>query len=183
MRSLLFPTLVVLVVAPGCFCQSRDEKLKAAEDQGNLLVATKSKLLKGAGEALKKEGKEAVETVTEGTGELVKGIGEGVEKGLKAVKVKLDESVAANGIGLTRAARGEDGTKAHTVTAYVTFEKAFTGTLELRAYDSADAEVGRVKLEVTEKESGAHYVDFTFDERTPLLTAAYVQLRATPKAP
>ena len=155
MRSLLFPALVVLVVAPGCFCQSREEKLKAAEDQGNLLVATKSKLLKGAGEALKKEGKEAVETVTEGTSELVKGIGEGVEKGLKAVKVKLDESVAANGIGLTRAARGEDGTKAHTVTAYVTFEK----------------------------ESGAHYVDFTFDERTPLLTAAWVQLRVTPKAP
>lgn len=178
MRTLL---LVPLVLATGCFCMSREEKLQKAEDEGNLLVATKAKLLKGAGEAAKKEGKEAAETVMEGTGEVFKGLGEGVEKGLKAVKVKLDESVAGNGIGVTRAARGEEGTQAHTVTAYVTFEKAFTGTLELRAYDSGDAEVGRVKVESDEKESGAHYIDFTFDPRTPLLTAAYVQLRATPK--
>lgn len=181
--SRLALVLIPFIVLPGCFCMSREEKLKKAEDEGNLLIATKAKLLKGAGEAAKKEGKEAAETVFEGTGEVVKGIGEGVEKGLKAVKVKLDESVAANGIGVTRAARAEEGTAAHTVTAYVTFEKAFTGTLELRAYGTDDAEVGRVKVEVTEKESGAHYVDFTFDQRTPLLTAGYVQLRVTPKAP
>jgi hypothetical protein len=88
-----------------------------------------------------------------------------------------------SGVGVTRAARGEQGTAAHTVTAYITFEKPFKGTLELRAYDATDAEVGRVKVEVDEKESGAHYVDFTFDPRTPLLTAPYTQLRATPKAP
>ncbi len=171
------------IVLSGCLCQSREEKLKAAEDEGNLLMATKAKLIKGVGEAVKKEGKEAAETVAEGTGEVVKGLGSGIQKGLKEIKVKTDESVAANGLGVTRAARGEDGTAAHTVTAYVTFEKAFTGVLELRAYDDKDLEVGRVKVEATEKESGAHYVDFTFDQRTPLLTAGYVQLRATPKAP
>jgi hypothetical protein len=181
MRSRLLLVLVPFVVLPGCFCMSREEKLKKAEDEGNMLVAMKAKVLKGAGEAAKKEGKEAAETVIEGTGEVVKGMGEGFEKGLKQIKVKLDESVASNGIGVTRATRAEDGTAAHTVTAYVTFEKAFSGTLELRAYDSGDAEVGRVKVEANEKESGAHYVDFTFDPRTPLLTTAYVQLRATAK--
>lgn len=180
---LLLVSLAVLVVAPGCFCQSREEKLNAAEDQGNLLVATKARLLKGAGEAVKKEGKDAVETLTEGTGQVVKGIGEGVEKGFKAVKVKLDESAASNGIAVTRAVYGEEGTKSHTVTAYVTFEKAFSGVLELRVYDGTEAEVGRAKVDVTEKESNAKYVDFTFDERTPLLTASGAQLRVTPKAP
>lgn len=181
MRTL--QVVAVAVLASGCLCKSREEKLQAAEEEGNLLAATKAKLIKGVGEAVKKEGKEAAETVVEGTGEVVKGIGQGLEKGLMAVKVKADESLATHGVAVTRAARGEQGTAAHTVTAYVTFEKAFKGTLELRAYDATDAEVGRAKVEVDEKESGAHYVDFTFDPRTPLLTAPYTQLRATPKAP
>jgi hypothetical protein len=175
--------LAVAVSTSGCLCRSREEKLKAAEEEGNLLVATKAKLLKGVGEAVKKEGKEAAEVVAEGTGEVVKGLGSGFEKSLKTVTVKADASLAPAGIAATRAARGEDGTAAHTVTAYITFDKAFTGTLELRAYDAAEAEVGRVKVDVDEKESGAHYVDFTFDARTPLMSAPYVQLRATPKAP
>lgn len=179
----LLATVTAAVLLSGCLCRSREEKLQAAEDEGNLLMATKAKLLKGAGEAMKKEGKEAMETVAEGTGQVVKGVGSGLEKGFKTMVVKVDESIAANGLGITRTVRGEEGTKAHTVTAYITFEKAFTGVLELRAYDDKDQEVGRVKLDQTEKESGAHYVDFTFDERTPLLTAAYVQLRATVKAP
>lgn len=182
MRTLVLATAVVLLGA-GCFCQSREEKLKAAEDEGNLLVATKAKLLKGAGEAVKKEGKEAAQTLAEGTGEVVKGVGEGIEKGFMAVKFKLDESAAANGVGVTRAARAESGTAEHTVTVYVTFEKALSGVLEMRAYDASDVEVGRVKVSVDEKESGAHYIDFTFDPRTPLLTAGYVSLRVTPKAP
>ncbi|MDP1827442.1 MAG: hypothetical protein Q8L48_29500 [Archangium sp.] len=174
---------VTAVLLAGCFCKSREEKLKDAEDEGNLLVATKAKLLKGAGEAVKKEGKEAAETIAEGTGEVFKGLGKGIEKGLMEVKIKPHESVAANGLGLTRAARGEEGTAKHTITAYVTFEKAFAGSLELRAYDSEDREVGRSKLDSDEKESGAKYLDFTFDERTPLMTAGHFELRATPKQP
>lgn len=177
-------TIVVTAVAlTGCFCKSREEKLQAAEDEGNLLVATKAKLLKGAGEAVKKEGKEAAETVAEGGGELLKGFGTGIQKGLLEVKLRPHESVAANGLGVTRAARGEEGTKAHTVTAYVTYEKAFGGALEMRVYDAENREVGRAKVDADEKESGAKYVDFTFDERTPLLSADHFELRATPKQP
>src|SRR4249919_3566026 len=126
MRTLILALTAISISA--CCCQSREEKLKAAEDEGNLLVATKAKLLKGAGEAVKKEGKEAAQTIAEGGGELVKGLGTGIEKGLMEVKFTPHESVAANGLGISRAARGEDGTAKHTVTAYVTFEKSFTGT-------------------------------------------------------
>ena len=164
-----------------CCCQSREEKLKAAEDEGNLLIAAKARLLKGAGESLKKEGKEAAETLAEGGGSLVKGLGTGIEKGLMEVKFTPHESVARNGLGVSRAARGEQGTARHTVTAYVTFEKGFNGTLEMRAYDVQDREVGRSKIDTTEAESGAKYVDFTFDERTPLMTAGHFELRATLK--
>lgn len=177
----LLALTLTAVALTGCFCKSREEKLKAAEDEGNLLVATKAKLIKGAGEALKKEGKEATETVAEGGGELIKGLGTGIQKGLLEVKLKPHESVAANGLGVTRAARGEEGTKKHTVTAYVTYEKGFTGSLEMRVYDAEDREVGRTKVEADEKEGGAKYVDFTFDERTPLLSAGHFELRATPK--
>lgn len=181
MRLLIIAVTAVSLSA--CCCKSREEKLKAAEDEGNLLVATKAKLLKGAGEAVKKEGKEAAETIAEGTGEVVKGLGKGIEKGLMEVKVSPHETMAANGLGITRAARGENGTAAHTITAYITFEKGFGGTLELRAYDTEDREVGRSKLDTDEKESGAKYLDFTFDERTPLMTAGRFELRATPKTP
>jgi hypothetical protein len=179
----LTTVLLSALVLSSCFCRSREEKLQAAEDEGNLLVATKAKLLKGAGDALKKEGKEATQTVAEGGGELIKGLGTGFEKSLLEVKLKPHESVAANGLGVTRAARGEEGTKKHTVTAYVTYEKGFSGKLEMRVYDAEDREVGRTIVESDEKDSGAKYVDFTFDERTPLLTAGHFELRATPKAP
>jgi hypothetical protein len=181
MRTLILAFTAISLSA--CCCQSREEKLKAAEDEGNLLVATKAKLLKGAGEAVKKEGKEAAETIAEGTGEVVKGLGTGIEKGLMEVKFSPHESIAANGLGVSRAARGEQGTAQHTITAYVTFEKAFKGTIEMRAFDGENREVGRSKVDSDEKESGAKYVDFKFDERTPLMTAGHFELRATPATP
>ena len=181
MRLLIFAVTAVSLSA--CCCQSREEKLKSSEDEGNLLIATKARMLKGAGEAVKKEGQEAAETIAEGTGEVVKGLGKGIQKGLMEVKVNPHETMAANGLGITRAARGEQGTAQHTITVYVTFEKGFEGVLEMRAYDSENREVGRSKLESMEKDSGAKYIDFTFDERTPLMTASRFDLRATPKTP
>jgi hypothetical protein len=175
------PLLILAVVASSCFCKSREEKLKDAEEEGNLLVATKAKLLKGAADAVKKEGKEAAESLAEGTGEVVKGIGTGIEKSLKEVKLGSNETLAAAGLSATRATRGEDGTAAHTVTVYVTFDKAWAGALELRAFDAEDREVGRVKVDVEEKSSNARYVDFVFDPRTPLLTAGRFEIRAAPK--
>jgi hypothetical protein len=172
--------VVALAALTLCACKSREEKLQAAENEGNLLVATKAKLLKGAAEAVKKEGKEAAETLAESTGEVVKGLGAGIEKGYKEVKLEAHESLAPQGLTVTRAARGEEGTAANTITVYMSFEKAWSGTVELRAYDVAGREVGRAKTELAEKASNARYVDFRFDPRTPLLTATKFDVRATP---
>jgi hypothetical protein len=174
MRRLTALLVLTLTVAG---CKSREEKLQAAEDEGNLLVATKAKLIKGAGEALKQEGKEAASVVTEGTGELVKGVGTGFDKSLGQVKLAVHQELGPKGIGATRAARGEKVAGAHAITVYVTLDKPYSGPLELRAYDSANLEIGRTKVTVDEKESTAKYVDFQFDPRTPLLTADHVELR------
>ncbi|MCA2980093.1 MAG: hypothetical protein INH41_18265 [Myxococcaceae bacterium] len=176
-----FAAVVALAALTLTACKSREEKLKAAEDEGNLLVATKAKLLKGAAEAVKKEGKEAAQTLAESTGEVVKGLGTGIEKGFKEVTLDVHESLAPQGLTVTRATRGEEGTAAHTITVYMSFEKGWTGTVELRAYDVAGREVGRAKTELAEKEANARYVDFRFDPRTPLLTATKFDVRATPK--
>lgn len=173
MVRFLVVSLVVIAVAG---CKSREEQLKAAEDEGNLLVAKKAKLLEGGGEALKKEGKAAAEKLAEGGGEVFKGLGKGFDKSLTEVKLEVVPELAPKGLGATRAARRESG-KTNVVTVYVTMEKAYTGPLELRAFDSEDKEVGRAKAEVDAKEGGAQYLDFEFDERTPLLTAGKFVLR------
>lgn len=172
----LLPVLMLCALS-ACLCKSREQQLQDAEDKGNLLAATKARLAKGVGEAMKKEGKEAAEKVTEGVGEMVKGVGAGVEKGLKEVQVAVHEDLSAKGVTTTRATRGESGTEAHSVTVYVTNEKAYAGTLELRAFDEKDQEVGRTQVELKEAVATAKYVDFTFDPRTPLLTAKRFELR------
>lgn len=166
---------LVLLAALGC--KSREEQLKAAEDEGNLLVAKKAKLLEGGGEALKHEGKQAAEKLAEGSGEVFKGLGKGFDKSIHEVKLEVGGDLAGKGIGATRAARKEGTDATHTVTVYVTLEKPYQGPLELRAYDPENKEIGRAKATVDEKESTAKYVDFAFDERTPILTAGHFTLR------
>jgi hypothetical protein len=174
MRHLAF-LLALTCLAAGC--KSREEKLQAAEDQGNLLVATKAKMAKGVGEALKNEGKEAAQTVTEGTGEVVKAVGAGFDKSLGQVKLSVHQELSPKGLGATRAARSTEGSSTHVITVYVTVDKPYAGPLELRAYDAANMEIGRAKVSLDEKESTARYVDFAFDPRTPLLTADHFELR------
>jgi hypothetical protein len=166
--------LVLTCVAAGC--KSREEKLQAAEDQGNTLAATKARMVKGVGEALKNEGKEAAQSVTEGTGEVVKAVGTGFDKSLGQVKFTVHADLGPKGINATRAARAEAAANQHAVSVYVMVDKAYTGPLELRAYDTANQEVGRAKVDLDEKSSTAKYVDFQFDPRTPLLTADHFEL-------
>lgn len=173
MRRIL-PLLALTLVCAGC--KSREEKLAAEEEKGNLLVAAKAKLAKGVGEALKNEGKEAAGVLSEGTGEVVKAVGGGFDKSLGQVKLAVDQGLAPKGIGATRAARNDRQAK-HAVSVYVTLDQPYAGSLELRAFDASNAEIGRSKLTLDEKEATAKYVDFEFDPRTPLLTADHFELR------
>lgn len=174
MRALV-PLLTLSLLVVGC--KSREEQLQSAEDQGNILAAKKAKLIEGVGKALKNEGKTAAETVSEGTGEVVKAVGKGFDKSLGQVKLTVATDATARGLGGTRAALNDKTTNRHGVTVYVTVDKPYTGPLELRAYDAEDQEIGRSRVQLEEKESTAKYVDFAFDERTPLLTAERFELR------
>lgn len=169
--------IVVAVTASLLACKSREEKLQSAEDQGNMLAATKAKVVEGVGKALKNEGSTAAQTLTEGTGEVVKAVGKGIDNSLEKVKLSVQADLAQKGVGATRAALNDKTEKRHGVTVYVTLDKPYAGPLELRAYDKEKLEIGRAKLTLDEKEPTAKYVDFAFDERTPLLTADHFELR------
>ncbi len=179
------PRLIVVVAVSALAlwgCKSKEEKLQAAEETGNTLTATKARLVKGVGEALQKEGKEAAEKVSQGVGEVVKGVGSGVEKGLLEVKLEVQAQLAAKGIAATRATRGDQGAQTHAVSVYLVLEKPVDASLELRAYDEQDREVGRTQVALKEATGTAKYVDFAFDPRTPLLTAKRFELRDVPGA-
>jgi hypothetical protein len=169
--------LVLVFAVSGCLCSSREEKLKKAEEQGNLLVAAKAKLAKGAGEALKKEGSEAAETVTEGAGEVVKAVGKGFEKSLRDVKLMVTGDLEAKGVKATRAARAADGANPHVVSVYLTLDRPFTGSLLLLSKGRDGQETGRATAKLEEKEATGKYLDFEFDPRTPLLTADHFELK------
>lgn len=175
MLRVLSVSVVSIVLLTGC--KSREEKLKAAEEEGNLLAATKARMVKGMGEALKTDGKDAVQSVSEGTGEMVKAAGSGFDKTLSQVKVAVVPALAEQGIGVTRASKHHDTSKSKAVTVYVLFDKPWSGKLELRAYDAEKLEVGRSVVNLDEKEPTAKYVDFAFDERTPLFSLENFELR------
>jgi len=73
-------------------CLSREEKEKKAEEEGGALVSIKSKLIKGAGDALKTDGKEALESASEGVSEAIKGITTGYDKSINQAKILADDS-------------------------------------------------------------------------------------------
>jgi hypothetical protein len=173
LRSSLVVAAAVLCLSG---CKSREEKLKAAEEEANLLASTKARLVKGVGEALKTEGKDAAKSVSEGTGDVVKAVGSGFDKSLSQVKVAVFPALAERGIGVTRASKRNAGQQ-KSVTVYVLFDKPYSGKLEMRAYDAEKLEVGRSVVTLDEKEPTAKYVDFTFDERTPLFQLENFELR------
>ena len=177
MRSTLLLVSVSALVFTASACKSREQQLQDAEDKGNLVAATKAKVVEGVGKALKNEGKDAAKTLTEGTGDVVKAVGQGFDNSLEQVKFTVDETLPNKGLNATRAALTSKEQTNHGVTVYVTVDKPYSGPLELRAFDAKNLEIGRSKVALEEKESTAKYVDFKFDERTPLLTADHFELR------
>ena len=74
-----------------------------------------------------------------------------------------------NYIQLGRAGKHyNDSTRKTDVIVYAIFQKDFKGKLLLKAFDKEKAELGRKTMEVNKKTEDAEYIDFEFDERTPL---------------
>ncbi|HTF80821.1 MAG TPA: hypothetical protein VL947_03815 [Cytophagales bacterium] len=169
--TLLILTTTLLLVS----CLSKEEKMQKAEEEGNTIVAIKSKFAKGVGDALKKEGKEASESLSEGVGEVVKGTSSGIDKSINQARVSALDSASFHSIfniGRTEKYFNEEH-KTKKVTIYLICNKDFKGKVKLKAYDSSQNEIGRSTIDVQIKEDEAQYFDFAFDNRTPLLQADF----------
>ena len=90
MRNLKLTAITASLTLLLASCLSTEEKKIKAEEEGNALVSIKSKLLKGAGDALKTDGKEALESASEGLGEAFKGLTSGYDKSINQAKVLSD---------------------------------------------------------------------------------------------
>lgn len=180
MMKTIICTLTVVSVLCLSSCLSKEEKLKKAEDEGNTVVAMKSKFIKGVGDALKKEGKEASESVSEGVGEVVKGTNSGLDKSLNTANVIPVDSVAfAKVLTIGRTEKFfSESEKTKRVSVYLISNKAYQGKVKLKAFDRNQKEIGRSVVDVSLKEDDAQYFDFKFDSRTPLLQAESFSIEA-----
>ncbi len=174
MRKLLV-LLCVLILAS---CKTKEEKMKEAEEEGHELVATKAKLIEGAGEALQKEGKSAIESATKGVGELVKGANSGITESLNVSSVVSEPTFEANFEDCKAEKKySSDTDKEKKVNIYLIAKKDFKGKLMMKAFNEDKKEIGRSSIEVTIKKDEAKYVDFSFDERTHLLQTDYFTIQ------
>lgn len=173
-KTFLFvASLSVLFLAS---CMSKDEKKQQAEDEGNILVETKARFIKGIGDGLKGEGKDAAESISEGAGEVYGGLNEGFDASLVKVTVKLDPRLDPF-VSLGRCGKhSNDSTQKTDLIVYTIFKQDYNGKLLVRALDKDNLEVGRATKTVNYKADQAEYVEFEFDKRTPINLVEYFTL-------
>ncbi|MGB1296400.1 MAG: hypothetical protein ACPG6V_13060 [Flavobacteriales bacterium] len=173
MKKIKFTFFNLLLLTLLTSCLTNEEKKVKAEEEGNAIVSIKSKLLKGVGDALKTDGKEALESVSEGIGEAFKGINSGYDKSINQAKVLSDSTfIKSFEIGRTEKFYN-DTTNLKKVTVYLISNKNFDRKLKLKAFDKSEKEIGRSSVSVKFNEDDAKFIDFKFDNRTPLLQAEY----------
>ena len=174
MRKISFVLGVLMLTS----CMSKEEKMKEAEEDGSELVAVKAKMVDGAGKALQKEGKQAIESATKGVSELIKGANSGINESVNYSKVISEPSFQANFEECKAEKKyGSDYEKTKKVNVYLIAKNDFKGKLILKAFDRDKKEIGRSNIEVSIKKDDAKYVDFSFDERTHLLQVEYFTIK------
>lgn len=171
--------LLVVTVAfalSGCCCKSKEEKLKAAEEAGDLAVSEKARVLKGMGNALDKEGAGAGESLAKGAARVVKSMGGGAMEGFNELTIRTSDALKASGLKAERAGIAAIDGKQNQVKVYVIFDKPFKGDLQLILRDKNDHEAGRSKITVDEPETGK-YVLFPFDPMTEWMGVVASELK------
>ncbi len=171
-------TLVIIAITSFLLtsCLSTEEKKEKAEEEGNAIVSIKSKLIKGAGDALKTDGKEALESASEGIGEAFKGITTGYDKSINQAKI-VSDSTFLNTFEIGRTEKiYSDTTNIKKVSVYLIANKSFDNKIKLKAFDQSDKEIGRSTKKVKIEEDDATFIEFEFDNRTPLLQADYFKI-------
>src|SRR5688572_9893407 len=172
-RLLIIATAFAL---SGCCCKSREEKLKAAEEAGDFAISEKARLIKGAGNALDKEGTVAGESVAKGAARVLKSVGGGAMDGFNELNIKTSAGLTGVGLKAERAGIAAVDGKANQVKVYVIFDKPYKGDLQLILRDKNDREAGRSKVTVDEPETGK-YVLFAFDPMTEWMGVTSSELK------
>jgi hypothetical protein len=170
--------IVVICMLTLVACKTKEEKMIEAKEDGNELVSTKAKLIEGVGDALQKEGKSAVESVTKGAGEIIKGANSGITESLNVSSVISQPSFKVNFEDCKAEKKYDSETdKSKKVSVYLIAKNDFKGKLILKAFNADKKEIGRSSIDIDIKKEDAKYVDFSFDERTHLLKTDYFTIQ------
>lgn len=140
-------------------CGKDEPKPSAAEEA--------VKVVSSAGDTLKDGGKDAAKNLTEGLGQVVKGVAQGVDSVDSDFKVEMDATAAKHELSAKRATISDHDKK--NVKVYFISKGKFEGELQLRAFDAKGEEIGRSgKLAGKLGADDAQYMEFQFDQATPL---------------
>ncbi len=156
---------------------------RTAEEKGRDLASNKLDMAQGAASALEERAQKLGTSVGHGVGDLVRGVGGGVDDVLHpTVAVELDASARAAGVDVTRASRGDDVAGRGVIVAHLTFASAFAGRLELRAFGADGTELGRGRMDETVdiEASAATDARFGFDAAVRLGTVKSYRLLTLP---
>lgn len=167
------PILVLIVVtAMLSSCLSSEEQKQKAEAEAREKTEKQISRAKGVGEALKETGNSAMESITEGVGEVIKGANKGFDKSFVSVEMRLSDG-AKSYFNATRTRIDTDTLGHQEIISYLTFDKECVGKLTMKLFDEDDQEVSRSVIQVDEQADEAKYVAFPFDQRTSFSLVKY----------
>ncbi len=128
-----------------------------------MLATSCKRVADGTKKAINKTG----QVVGEGSSEFVKGVSKGVETSMEC-EIELSPALSQKGVTFGRFTVGKDTNSRNNnkLTAYLVFEKDFSGNISAKVFDTKQAEYGRAMVAITAKKGEAKYADFVFDKRT-----------------
>ena len=158
--------LILLIAVSALSSCDREKRNKRAEEKGRSKTEKQASFIKGVGEGLKGAGKDAVQSVSEGIGEIAKGANEGFDNSFVKMNVEVVETLAPF-VTVSRCEVSKLDTVGNKgILVYTVFEQDFDGKLLLKAFDSSEQEIGRSLVTVKEEADKSRFIEFPFDERT-----------------
>jgi hypothetical protein len=173
-------TIMCLALAAAACSKSREEEIKEQQSMGAELIEDKAAMAKGAGEALKSDGKDSAAVLTEGIGNVLKGVADGVDRVESDYQISMHEGAVSKSLMADRVVPVSGAPDNKGLKVYVKSQKAYKGELQIRAFDAKGIEVGRSnKVASTLTDDDAQYVEFSFDSATPMSRVAKFILHAS----
>lgn len=154
---------------------------QTAEEKGKEMATEKIDLVKGIGDALVEKGSTAAESLSQGTGKVLKGTQSGFDKAF-AWKADLGASMQQAGLDVTQLQRNHsDATLKNRFDVYFVANQNALGTVQMIAYDQNQKELARVRHELNLQAQDARYETLALDERVPVEKIASVTFEFFPK--